>query len=82
MLDLLTLPAIGRAVSNGVFATKDLETPKGAGFDSAKKGVRPVAVGPCHSSQYDSWKFHEQFTYRGISRLSFGSIVALRLDST
>lgn len=54
MLVLLTSPTIGRAVSNGVLATKDLEAPKGAGFDSAKNGVRPVAVGPGGSSQHIS----------------------------
>lgn len=51
MLVLLTPPAIGTAVTSGAFATKDLETPKRTGFNWAKKGVRPVAVGPCDSSQ-------------------------------
>jgi hypothetical protein len=46
MLALLVAPAIGRAVSRGVLATKDLEVPKGAGLLWARKGARPVAVGP------------------------------------
>ena len=37
---------MGRAVSSGVFGTKDLDAPNGAGLVSAKKGARPVAVGP------------------------------------
>ena len=40
MLALLLLPTMGRAVSNGVLGTKAFR------LDSAKKGVRPVAVGP------------------------------------
>ena len=46
MLALLVSPTIGRAVSRGVFGTNDLEAPNGAGLLSAKKGARPVAVGP------------------------------------
>lgn len=41
---------MGRAVSSGAFGTKDPDTPKGAGFISARKGALPVAVGPVHVS--------------------------------
>lgn len=46
MLAFWVSPTIGRAVSSGVLATKDLDAPNGTGLLSAKKGVRPVAVGP------------------------------------
>jgi len=46
MLAFWVSPTIGRAVSRGVLGTKDLDAPNGAGLLSAKKGVRPVAVGP------------------------------------
>ena len=46
MLELVVSPAIGRAVSRGAFATNERDVPKGAGLDWARKGARPVGVGP------------------------------------
>lgn len=40
---------MGIAVSRGWFATNEA-TPKGAGLLWARKGARPVAVGPFHQS--------------------------------
>jgi len=60
MVAFWVLPTIGRAVSRGVLGTKDLDAPNGAGLLSARKGVRPVAVGPVRLSAidtvYDDWK--------------------------
>lgn len=61
MLALLVSPAMGRAVSRGVLATKDLEVPKGAGLVWARKGARPVAAGP---------KYHE---HRACRRRSYSA---------
>ena len=77
MLVLLTPPVIGTAVTSGAFATKDLETPKRTGFDWAKKGVRPVAVGPCASSPLMADFFLGTFNTGHIFLASFGSTVVL-----
>jgi hypothetical protein len=46
MLVSFVFPAIGRAVSSALLATKEDSTPNGAGFVWAKKGAAPVGVGP------------------------------------
>ena len=46
MLALVESPTMGMAVSRGALATKVPEWPKGAGLLAARKGARPVAVGP------------------------------------
>ena len=48
MLAFEVSPEMGKLVSNGEFATKVAEGPKGAGLLSARNGALPVAVGPWH----------------------------------
>ena len=51
MLALLVSPAMGIAVSNGWLGTNEADGPNGAGLLWARKGARPVAVGPCNISK-------------------------------
>ena len=56
MLALLVSPAMGIAVSNGWFGMNEADGPNGAGLLWARKGARPVAVGP-NQHQQDSPAF-------------------------
>lgn len=76
MLALLVSPAMGRAVSRGVLATKDLEVPKGAGLVWARKGARPVAVGPIFHEHCISRR-RSYSPYRDTGRALSGNTVAL-----
>jgi hypothetical protein len=50
MLPFSEPPTTGTAVSNGVLGTNVAVGLKEAGFDCARNGAGPVAVGPAHSS--------------------------------
>jgi len=77
MLALLVSPAMGRAVSRGVLATKDLVVPKGAGLLCARKGALPVAVGPTIHERSTS-KTRGYSLYQDTTRALSGNTGALQ----
>lgn len=72
MLVLSVLPAIGAAVSSGVLGTNFPFGPENSGLISARKGARPVAVGPVTTTQLREASNSEK-AYQRTAQVKFGN---------
>lgn len=72
MLVFPVLPLIGAAVSSGVLGTNFPSGPENSGLISARKGARPVAVGPVTNTQLREALSSEK-AYQRTAQVKFGS---------